>query len=140
MSDWLDIWIVHKVAGVFVLSFIVINITNYSYGIYKELIFSFQINLLVVSVLSAGSILQGTGGIGIFQPSNATLKQLAFGALYTVSGVELLLYLWSSIVIESPDVCATVVTASGGDPVQLTLGEVCFLLVLGCFQWCDTHV
>lgn len=140
MSDWIDTWIIHKVSGILVLSFIGLEIINRGYGIYTELTIPFQNDTLLIIVLSTGLVLQCIGGIGIFRSPSATLKRFAFGALYTVSGVELLLYAWSSILIDRPEICATVVTASGGDPIQLSLGEVSFLLVLGCFHWLDARM
>lgn len=140
MNNWFDTWIIHKVSGILVVSFIGLEIINRGYGIYSELVFSFQSDTLVIGVLSAGLVLETAGGIGIFRSSNAMLKQLAFGVLYAVSGGELLLYFWSSILIRRPEICSTVVMASGGDPVQLTLGEASFLLMLGCFHWLDVRV
>jgi len=140
MDDWIDIGIIHKISGVLVICFILFNAIDHMYSIYADLLFGAQTDYLTLGVLSMGLILEGAGGIGVLQSKNATFKRYAFGALYTVSAFKLLLYVASAILVRKPQICATVVTDSGGDPVRLTLGVLCFLFLLGIFHWTNMRV
>jgi len=139
MSKWVNIKVLRRFSGILSLLFIIYGVVNKLFSLYDEAFISSEHDWVIVLLLSIGLFLQSAGGTGIVSPVGDSFRKTSFMALYFVSGFELALYVSSSILVRTPEICDTVVTARGGDPVRLAIGEICFLMLLGSFHWTDSH-
>lgn len=140
MNNWVNFNIIHRFTGISVLLFVIFGALNKAISLYNEIFFRLRYDWIIILVLFIGLFLQLVGGFGVIQFFMKKLRNISFLILYFVSGFELSLYASSAILIRATEICDTVVTARGGDPVRLTIGQVCFLILLCSFHWTDKRV
>lgn len=134
MHKWMNLELLHKASGLLLLIFLAFSITGKATSLYHEVAYRIQADIFIVALLVGTLTLQVNGALGIFQSFNQWVKRIAFGALYLVGGIELVLYTLSAVWIQRPEICDTI---AGDDPTSVLFGHVCFLLLLGVFHALD---
>jgi len=131
MDKWINCELLQKTSGLLLLVFLAFSITGKATSLYYEAAYRIQADVFIVALLIGSLTLQATGAVGIFQSFNQGVRRIAFGALYLVGSIELVLYVLSAVWIQRPEICDTI---AGDEPASMLLGHVCFLLLLGVFH------
>jgi hypothetical protein len=131
MDKWINLELLHKASRLLLLVFLAFSITGKVTSLYHEVAYRIQADAFIITLLIGTLTLQATGAVGIFQSFNQWVKRIAFGVLYLIGGIELVLYALSAVWIQRPEICDTI---AGDEPASMLLGQVCFLLLLGVFH------